>query len=196
MDFALGCSQPKKPASPTHDRRGRPWPCSLHRNTVLDAHSSADIIESHTYMIMCHVESQSHQTDRGIQHHRENHRPTNHVKRSRLTPAFSELMLVISGAPSLAEHLPCEAQGRVPCMPPPLVTPASGPSLTRLGHARRAYHSATAHGVPELIPVSALRMRQKVLQLHVLQAATVLLALVSRGMPRLGVREEALAYVC
>ena len=145
---------------------------------------------------MCHVESQSHQTDRGIQHHRENHRPTNHVKRSRLTPAFSELMLVISGAPSLAEHLPCEAQGRVPCMPPPLVTPASGPSLTRLGHARRAYHSATAHGVPELIPVSALRMRQKVLQLHVLQAATVLLALVSRGMPRLGVREEALAYVC
>ena len=99
-------SQPPRPATVAD----APGPAPQY-STVLDAHSSADIeiysnLESHTWSCeMCHRWNHSH--TRRIAGfsitERNNHRPTNHVKRSRLTPAFSELMLVISGAPS--DHL-------------------------------------------------------------------------------------------
>lgn len=91
---------------------------------------------------------------------------------------------------SLPEQLTCQAQRWVARMPPPVSTLAADPGLPGLGYVRRAPHLAAADSSPQLVAVPALRMRQKVLQLHVLQSTATLQALVGGCMPRLVVQEH------
>ena len=79
---------------------------------------------------------------------------------------------------SLPEQLTCQAQRWVARMPPPVSTLAADAALAKLWHVRRASHLASADSSPQLVAVPALRMRQKVLQLHVLQSTATLHALV------------------